>query len=827
MHNFFQDLRYALRQIRKSPGFALVAIIMLALGIGANTAMFSVMSSVLLRYLPARDPQQLVFLHYADQPEGTAQTGYDDTSLPEPVFEEIRTHHEIFSDVVAFAPLTASPMPVRYGATPEEARGDMVSGSYFSSLGVNAVCGRMFSPEDEKTHAPVLVLSNAYWSRRFSRDAAVIDKPLYVKGIPFTIVGVASPGFLGTERDKATDFWVPLQDRSDLKPWGASPSEKDLSLYGAPHWFFLMMIGRLAPGVTQQQALAHLQPIYQSVAYAGLKARDPKKKPSEIYFTNARGIEGVRDSYKRPLTILMYMVAVVLAIACANVSMLLIARNTPRQREFGIRIALGSSNWRLFTQLLTESLLLVGAGAALGCWFAVLATNALARWSDLDVSLAPDRTVLLFTATISLIVALIFGLTPLRSVTRVPAGLTLKSSSPNATQDRTRLRAGQLVVALQIATCVVLLVAATLLVRTMRNLNTANLGMRTAGLVVFNITPPPNVRTDDDAVRFYTSLLDRLRTLPAIDSATVIATRLGSGWSNNTLVKVDGRNPLGDKLAPVRWNPVGPDFLNVLGTPLLIGRDIAQRDTAATPKVAIINQTFAERYLKRTTPIGHHIELEGNRGAYTIIGVFPDLKFTKVRETSRPMAFVPYTQVSGISNMTIELRTTSDFGSIMAEVRRMLHDISPDLAPLQAMTQQEQFNESYSDDRLFSRLALFFGVLAALLVATGLFGTLAYRVNRSVSEIGIRMALGAQRQQVLWMVLRESLIVTLVGVAVGLPLAIAASRLLRSMLFSVSPGDPISFVAALAGMALITLLASAIPARRASSVDPIVALRYE
>jgi predicted permease len=827
MHNFLQDLRYALRQLRKSPGFALVAIVTLALGIGANTAMFSVMSSVLLRYLPVRDPQQLVFLHYTDQPTGTAQTGYDDTSLPEPLFEELRTHHEIFSAVVAFAPLTTSPMPVRYGSEPEEARGDMVSGNYFSGLGVNAVQGRTFTFDDEKTHAPVLILSYAYWSRRFSRDSAVVGQAIYVKGIPFTIIGVAGPGFLGTERDKATDFWVPLQDRLDLKPWGHSASDKDVSLYGAPHWYYLMMIGRLAPGVTQQQALAHLQPIYQRVAYAGLKAPDPKEKPSEMYFTNARGIEGVRDSYKQPLTILMYMVAVVLAIACANVSMLLVARNTPRQREFGIRIALGSSNWRLFTQLLTESLLLVGAGAALGWWFAVLASNALARWSDMDVSLAPDRIVLLFTIAVSFVVALIFGLAPLRSVTRVPPGLALKSSSTSATQDRSKLRAGQFVVTLQIATCIVLLVGATLLVRTLRNLNTANLGMRTAGLAVFNLTPPSSVRSDDDAVRFYTSLLERLRTLPGLDSATLISTRLGSGWSNNTLVKVDGANPLGEKFAPVRWNPVGPDFLHVLGTPVLIGRDIEQRDTAAAPRVAVVNQTFADRYLRRTTPIGHQLQLEGNPNAFTIVGVFPDLKFTRVRETPRPMAFVPYTQVSGISNMTIELRTTSDFASVMTGVRRTLHDISPDLAPLQAMTQQEQFDQSFSDDRLFSRLAVFFGLLAALLVATGLFGTLAYRVNRRISEIGLRMALGAQRGQVLWMVLRESLVLSLIGVAVGVPLAIAGSRLLRSMLFNLSPGDPLSFIAALLAMTLIALVASAIPARRASSVDPIIALRYE
>jgi len=652
MHHMFQDVLFALRQARKHLAFSLSIVVTLALGIGANTAMFSVMSAVLLRYLPVRDPQRIVFLHYTRQPEGTSQTGYDDTSLPEPVFEALRQAHDVFTDVLAFAPLSARPLPVRFGEQPEEARGEMVSGNFFTGLGVPAVLGRTFTEDEERSHRLAAVLSYSYWARRFARDPGILGQTLYVKGVPFTIVGVAGPSFSGLERDKATDFWIPLTDRSDLKPWNHPAADDRATLYRSPHWFFLMMIGRLAPGVTEAQALARVQPIYQHAAYDGLKPPAAGTPRSELYVTHARGIEGVRDAYKTPLTLLMYMVVLVLTIACANVSLLLMAHNTLRRREFSIRQALGGSRWRLFTQLLAESTLLVAFGAALGYACSLAATDALARWSELDVSLAPDRTVLLFTIGISLVVAVVFAIIPLRSAIRVPMGLALKASMAT-TPDHRGVRVGQAVAAVQIAFCLVLLVGAALLVRTMRNLNTASLGMRVSGLVVFGVSPGETVRTDADAVRFYQALLVRLAAIRGVEAGTVVANRLGSGWSNNTAVTVDGNNPLGHEFAAVRWNAVGPGYLRVLGTPLLLGRDIDDRDTAAAPRVALVNETFVERYLKGTVPIGHAIRLQGEDSAFSIVGVLADQKFTGVRERPRPMAFVPYTQVTGVASMTI------------------------------------------------------------------------------------------------------------------------------------------------------------------------------
>jgi predicted permease len=520
----------------------------------------------------------------------------------------------------------------------------------------------------------------------------------------------------------------------------------------------------------------------------------------------------------------MAMVAVVLLIACGNVSMLMAARNAAREREFSLRTALGGSRARLLRQLGVESLLLVTAGAALGWAFAIAATRALAAWSELDVTLAPDRNVLMFTLGLSVVAAFVFGLAPLRTVSRVPAGLVLKSTALNVTADRGRVRAGRLVIAAQIALCLVLLVGAGLLVRTLRNLNAADLGFEASKLLVFGVTPPAAVHGDAAMGQFYDSMTNRLRTLPGVQDVTLMSNRIGSGWSNNTRAIVDGKPPTTDGRAPMRWNAVGSGYFRTLGVPILLGRDLQDTDDAAAARVVVVNDAFAKRYLPNTNPLGHRVGL-GNE--YAIVGVAANSRYTGVREPERPMAYFPYKQVPPIAGMHFEIRSAGDPAALLPHVRRIVQEFDPDIPLLQPMTQMQQFGASFSDERLFSRLATFFGLVAALLVATGLYGTLAYRVSRRTSEIGVRMALGARRRQVLWMVLRESLLVAAAGLVVGVPIAVAASRLLRTMLFGVAPGDPLSFAGALAAIAAVVVASTLIPARRASTIDPIVALRYE
>jgi predicted permease len=814
-----RDLRHSLGILRANPTFAIVAIVTLALGIGANTAIFSVMNAVVLRALPVHDPQQLVFLRIPNQPAGASNTGNGNSSFSEAVFERLRTNRA-FSDLMAYVPLGIGKVTVRSGKTPEEASVDMVSGNFFSGIGVAAVCGRPLSLDDEKNHTAAAVLSYGYWSSHFGESCDAIGKPLHIKGVPFTIVGVAAKSFSGVE-GAPTEVWIPLQRRPELYAWG----EADQDMYKSPTWWCLPLIGRLASGITQAAAIAQLNPVLQHSAYESLGGKPrPGEHPITLSFLPARGIAGVGEAYEKPLNVLLAMVGLVLIIACGNVSLLLAARNAARRREFSVRLALGGSRGRIFRQLLVESLLLVAAGALLGWLFAIAASNALGAWSDIQVSLEPDRRVLLFTLAISLLAGLIFGLAPLVSAVRVPIALALKTSSATAFQEKGKFRAGKVVAALQVALCLMLLAGAGLLIRTLRNLEQERLGFHADGLLVFGLSP--NVHSDAEAIRFYQATLTRLTQLPGVRSASVMQNRIGSGWANNTTPFVDGKNPQERGGSLMRWNAVGPGYFKVLGIPLLYGRDFNDADSQNSAKVVIVNETFAKKLLPSRNPLGHQASFT-SKLPFTIVGVAANSKYTGVREDDRVAAYFPYTQIKGIGDMHVELRTAGNPLSILPAVRKSMAEFAPNLALLQPMTQRAQFDASISTDRLVARLAVFFGGLAVLLVATGLYGTLAYTVSRRTAEMGIRMALGAQRNEVLRMILRESLVVCVAGLALGLPLVFLSTRLLQSLLFGLAPRDPLTIAAAAAGIIAVTVIASWIPARRAATIDPQVALRYE
>jgi predicted permease len=822
----WQDCRYALRLLRKNPGFTLVAVLTLALGIGGNTAVFSVMNSVLLSSLPLPHPEQLVYLRVPNgQPLGATNTGDSETSFSEPVFAQLRKEQGAFSELMAYVPLSADKVAVRIGEVPEEAGADMVSGNFFSGLGVAFARGRGFTLEEETAHAPLAVLSYSYWTGRFARNPSVLGQAIYVKGLPFTIIGVTAKGFYGIEPGVSTDLWIPLQNRPELNAWANPPSLE--TVYGTPTWWCLRLIGRLAPDVTLPQALAIVDPAFQRSALIGLGTPDPRN-PKPVFALNpAKGIQGLRDDYEQPIKILMAMVGLVLVIACANVAMLLVARNSARQREFSMRVALGAGPGRLLRQLLAESFLLVAVGAALGWMFAISASRALAAWSNLEVPFSLDSNVLLFTLAISFACAVVFGLAPLRSAVRVPAGTVVKSSNAAAERTQKSSWAGKLVVAVQMALCLILLVGAALLVRTLRQYETLPLGLRVDGLLVFGANPLTS-HSDDEKARFYQNLLERLRVVLGVESATLMENRLGSGWSDNDVFAIDGVVPAGKfEDVGMRSNDVGPGYFHTLGIPMLQGREILDADSRSGPKVVVVNETFAKRFFSTSSPLGHTAGGVKPEKSYTIVGVAADSKYTSVGEKTRPTLYFPFCQSGSVSDMQVELRTSGNPEALIPSVRAVLHEIDLNLPMQKPMTQRAQFDESFSQPRLFARLAMFFGLLAALLVATGLYGTLAYRVSRRTSEIGVRMALGAQRPQVLWMVLRESLLISLAGVAAGVPLAIGSAQLMRSMLFGVLPGDSLSFVGALLGVTLVALIASAIPARRAASVDPIVALRCE
>ena len=822
MTSLFKDLRYSIRQLRKTPGFTIVCVFTLALGIGANTAVFSVMNAVLLKSLPVADPQRVVNLRTDHPPRRTGTVGWDST-FSYPVYDALRRHTGAMSAVMAYVPLSFGKVAVRYGAEPEEAEGDMVSGNFFSGLGVQLLRGHGFTEQDEATHAPLTVISYNYWTRRFSRNPDVLGKTFYVNSVPTTIVGVTAEGFEGAEAGNSTDFWIPLQSRQELNALG-NPPEDGKTYITNPTWWCMELIGRLPPGVTREQAVAQLQPVFQSAAYIGLGDPEPGEKRPNLSFADAKNFPGYDSMYGKPLRMLMAMVGLVLLIALSNVVMLLLARNTTRQREFSLRLALGARRKELFRQLLTESMLLVAIGGGLAWLFAVIATKALGTWAKIESSLAPDHTVLFFTFSILILAALLFGLAPLRAALSSGPGLVLKTSSATSNTDAGKSRVGRIIVAMQMALCVVLLVGAGLLVGTLRNLQNIPLGMRVDGLVVFGVKP--NTHSTPEAIAFYQTLTNKLRALPGVESVTIMEERLGSWSSNNFSMMVDGKMP-DVPSTTVRNNIVGPEFFHTLGVPILEGRDFADSDTTASPPVAIINQLFAQRFLPNQNPLGHRIGSDDGRFQFTVVGVVKNHKYRSIDEEPIPMAWVPYTQGPPVGQMHIELRVHGGPLAILPAARKVVQEMDPNLPLIEPITQKAQYETTISPQLLFARLAGFFGSLAVVLVATGLYGTLAYRVNNRVVEIGVRMAVGAQRSQVIWMVLRDSLILTAVGVVIGIPIAALVGHALGSSLYGVRPFDATIYAFAILGVALVAVAASMIPAHRAANVDPLSALRAE
>lgn len=817
---FVQDLRYALRRLGRALGFTFVVVLMLALGIGANTAVFSVMNSILMQLLPVARPNGLFYVRMANgewQPPDAGNTGDSNTSFSEASFEALRQRGDVFEDLIGFVPLSLNGgVAVRHGELPEEAEGEEVSGNFFSGLSARMTLGRGFTFDDEKSHAASAVISYDYWTRSFARDPNIIGQSIYVKGVPLTIVGVTARGFKGIEPAASTDFWIPLQTRSELTAWG-QPAEYH-TLYGSAKWWCLRMMARLRPGISPMQAQQALSGTFAGVVKQTVGVVDPKQWKPLLDFAPARGIAGYNKEYRTPVLILMALVVLVLLIACTNVVMMVQARNTAREHEFSLRMAVGAGHASIFRQLLCESLLLVAAGAALGGLFALTATRMLASWSGIESGLSPDRTVLLFTLAISAVAAMIFGLFPLWSASHVPVAGVLRSASTNTTATRSRLTAARITLSGQIAVCLVLLVSAGLLLRTLHNFATQNLGMETQGLLVFGVTPQGGI----EGHVFYRQLVDRIGQLPGVESVSIVENRPGSGWTDNNDLMLDGVEKEG---ALLRSNGVGANFFHTMGVPVLAGRDIAESDTDKTPAVALVNETFVKKYLAQTNPLGHLIGSEKER--VTIVGVVRDSKYNGVDEHAMPMAYYAAMQSKSLGTMHVEVRTPGDAMAMLPALRRTVSSIYPDVPLEQPMTQRAQFEKSYEQQRMFAALGGFFGVLAALLVATGLYGAHSFRVSRRSTEIGVRMALGATRGQVLVMFLRESLWVLLIGLAAGIPLTLFAIRPLKSMLYQMSPFDVPSFLMAIVAIGLVSGLAAFLPARRAASIDPMRALRTE
>jgi predicted permease len=815
-----RDLRYGVRRLVRTPIFTSTAILMMALGIGANTAVFSVMNALLMQWLPVNRPQGLFYVHEIkgqEVPPNAGDNGDANMVFSEPVFEALRNRTDVFEDLVAYVPLSFfGGVPVRHGELPETAEGEEVSGNFFSGIGVRMDRGRGFTLDDERNHAAVAVLSYDYWTRSFGRNPDTLGKTLYVKGVAMTVVGITAPGFEGIRPATATDFWVPLQNRPELNIWGIPASFG--TLYGSPNIWSLMMMTRLRAGVTPEQARQAVAGTFGEAAKQGIGTIDTRQWKPLLDFVRARGIAGLNKQYREPVRILMGLVFSILLIACVNVAIMLQARNSARRREFGICLAIGAGSTSLFRQLLCESLLLVASGATIGWVLAMVCTRSLAKWSGIETGLAPDRTVLFFTLAVSCAVALALGLIPLRSAARIPVANALRLTASSVQEKPNHRWSSRAVLAGQVAICLVLLMTAGLLLRTLRNYAAQNLGMEAQHLLVFGITPQGSISEQS----FYRNLLDRIRQTPGVDSVSMALVRPGMGDASNTHSFVlDGvvHNEY------LRSNGIGPGFFHTLGVPILAGRDIGDLDWQNPQPAALVNETFVKRYFPNLNPLGHVVA--GSLCRASIVGVVQDNKYATVDEAPMPMVYCAWMRAPFSPPMEIEVRTHGPALAMLPTLRKVVAGISPDLALEKPATQEAQFETTYQHQRMFAALGVLFGILAASLVATGLYGAHSFHVNRRTTEIGLRLSLGATRGQILIMILREGLWVLIAGLAMGVPLTVLAVHPLRSLLYQMSPLDPVSFALATVGMIFVAGIAVAIPARRAVSVEPMEALRME
>jgi len=848
MDDLWQDLRYGLRMLAKSPGFTLIAVLTLALGIGANTAIFSVLDSVLLRSLPVTHPEELAVLTNPDE-HGThfgSQTG-DRSLLAYSEFEYLRDHNQVFSQM--FAADSALPeLEVTIGGSShygqkETVRIRLVSGNYFDTLEVKPAAGKVFTSEVDRARggSPIAIISYALWKQRFGLNPAALGQTIQIRDKAFEIVGVTPPGFFGETVGEAPDIWVPIMMQQTLYPGKDYLSASTQGILNQYMW--LQVIGRLKPGVTFEQAKASVNVAFKNMleSRAGNLSADDRRVGMDQRLDlqpGARGSSTLHGRLGAPLKLLMVLVGLVLLIACANVANLLLARGAARQKEFVMRLAMGAGHWRLIRQLLTEALLLAMMGGIAGILLAQWAEVLLSRLvsaevgvSAVQLNLQLDARMLTFTLGLTLLAALLFGLVPSLNVTRINLSPILKSAStsPTGRSGLQRLPVGKLLVIAQVAVSLILLVAAGLSVRSLAKLSEVHLGYDRENLLLFRIDPLAGGFKGPAITHLYQQVLDRVSVIPGIRAATVSHNGLFSHAESADPISVEGVTPKQDEDMDSRFDHVGPAYFSTLGIPMLMGRELGQQDMNGI-HTAVINQTFEKRFFRGANPIGKHVRdtYPGNPADMEVVGVVADAKYNSLREESVPRIYVSLFNPMWDQNSAVyEVRTYADPAAVSAALRQAVQETSASLPPITIHTMSGLVDESLQTDRFIERLSGAFGVLALALASIGLYGIMAYTVARRTRDIGIRLALGAEPGNVLRQVLVETLALVLIGVAIGVPVAVGGTYFVRSLLYGLGVADPVALTFAALMLLSVAALAGFLPARRASRVDPMVALRYE
>jgi predicted permease len=836
MGQLTQDLRYAGRTFRKAPVFVAVAVFSLAFGIGANTAIFTLVDQLLLRLLPVKDPQQLVMFWGRGPHYGSNNGRY---RLSYPMYEDFRDHTNVFSGVVCRYPTAFN---VSAGGKTERVDGEMVSGTYFPVLGVGAALGRVFTPEDDRapSAAPYAVLSYRYWLSRYAANPDVIGQKILVNGYPLTIVGVSQAGFDGTDPGTSPALRVPIMMNGEMNPVGASFSYNFKSRRG--RW--VNVIGRLKAGVTLEQAKTALQPYFHQMLEMEVQEKDFANAAQEVrqsfltmwidLLPAAKGDSGLRRQFSDALLVLTAVVAFVLLIACANVANLLIARATARQKEIAVRLALGAGRRRIVTQLLIESLALAFAGGIGGLGLAVWMDRSLmsflpTRSSPIPISTTPDWRILTFNIAVSLLTGIIFGLVPALQATRPHLAGTLKDQV-GSIAGGTSVRLRKTLVAAQVALSLLLLIGAGLFIRTLRNLKALDPGFQTSNLIEFSVNPTMNGYKPDRSLEFYRQLREKIMGLPGIDSATLaVMPVLGGGeWDNS--VSVEGFLHKPTEAPDPHMQFVSPDYFKTLNIPILQGRDFRTTDVKDAPKVCIVNERFAKKYFKEGAALGRHIGMGGNPGTkldIEIVGIARDTKYESMREEVPFEVYQPYTQTDFVIGMTAYVRTARQPEQAFPTVRQVVNSLDSNLPVSDMKTLEKQQEESLITERLVATLSAAFGILATLLAAIGLYGVMAYIVAQRTREIGVRIALGAETSDVLWMIMKEVALLAAIGIVIGLSASYGVTRFAQSQLYGIQANDTFSIAMAILGIVLVAFTSGFIPARRAANVDPIRALRWE
>jgi putative ABC transport system permease protein len=836
MQTLWQDLRYGVRMLAKNPGFTAIAVLTLALGIGANTAIFSLLNQVLLRRLPVRNPEQLVILKSPGPKRGHVWSDGDDSEiLSYPLYKGLAKNTAVFDGVFARYQFSAS--IATHGQT-ERGSGELVTGNYFQTLGVQPALGRLLSPADDDVQGahPVLVLSHGYWTQHFGGDSGVLNQTILVNNTVMTIVGVAQAGFTGIQVGQTPDIFVPMTMKGQMTP----------IRNGLDDWndYFLAVLARVKPGVSKEQAEAAINvdyhPLLEQQAAslhfsAGGKDRQEFLNKKVVLYPGAQGRTTVQRDSGPALEALFAMVGLVLLIACTNVANLLLAKGAARQREFAIRSALGATKGRMIRQLMVESFLCAvaggGFGLLLGSWLMNILTQAVVSESGLQgISSKVDASVLGFAAAATATSALVFGLLPAWRVARGTVSQVLKDQGSTGSAGPGHVRFRKFLVAGQVAFTVLLLTGATLFAQTLWNLRKQNLGLSTENLITFSVSPQLSGYDGPRTIALVDQLRQRLAGLPGVSGVGSSQIAVLTGTDMGTNITVEGRQNLDTDERHVNYDAVSPNYFSTMRVPLLSGREFNDADTATSPKVAIINETMMKMFFPNRNPIGVHLAMgSGNdlKFEIEIVGVVKDAKESHVRDNARPYFYRPYAQFGKLFGMTFYVRTNQDPLLIANDLRQTVRQQDANLPVYELKTVSRVVDEDLFAERVIAGLSSSFGALAAVLAALGIYGVLAYLVVQRTREIGIRLALGAASAHVRALVFKEVGWMVLAGIVVGLPSAYALARLSESLFFGVHAGDVTVYIISLSVIVVIAAIACYVPSRRATRIDPIVALRYE